>query len=62
MLVEVEDPLYVRKILAAATSKNVPSMAQLVMREALAEHAGRLDGLRRAAIQPSLPPPPSQDR
>jgi hypothetical protein len=34
MAVEVEDPLYVRKILAAATSKNVPSMAPLVMREA----------------------------
>jgi putative NADH-flavin reductase len=34
VLAQVDDQRYVRKILAVATSKNVPSMAQLVLREA----------------------------
>jgi putative NADH-flavin reductase len=34
ILAQVDDQRYVRKILAVATSKNVPSMAQLVLREA----------------------------
>jgi putative NADH-flavin reductase len=34
MLAQVDDERYVRKILAIATSENVPSMARLIMREA----------------------------
>jgi hypothetical protein len=34
ILAQVDDQRYVRKILAVATSKNVPSMAQVVLREA----------------------------
>jgi putative NADH-flavin reductase len=34
MLAQVDDERYVRKILAVATSENVPSMARLIMREA----------------------------
>jgi putative NADH-flavin reductase len=34
MLAQVDDERYVRKILAIATSQNVPSMARLIMREA----------------------------
>jgi nucleoside-diphosphate-sugar epimerase len=34
MLAQVDDQRYVRKILAVATSKNVPSMAHVVLREA----------------------------
>jgi putative NADH-flavin reductase len=34
LLAQVHDERYVRKILAVATSENVPSMAQLVLREA----------------------------
>jgi putative NADH-flavin reductase len=34
MLAQIDDERYVRKILAIATSENVPSMARLIMREA----------------------------
>jgi putative NADH-flavin reductase len=34
MLAQVEDERYIRKILAVATSENVPSMARLIVREA----------------------------
>jgi putative NADH-flavin reductase len=34
MLAQVDDERYIRKILAVATSENVPSMARLIMREA----------------------------
>ena len=34
MLAQLDDERYVRKILAVATSENVPSMARLIMREA----------------------------
>jgi putative NADH-flavin reductase len=35
MLAQIDDERYVRKILAIATSENVPSMARLIMREAI---------------------------
>jgi putative NADH-flavin reductase len=35
LLAQVDDERYVRKILAVTTSENVPSMAQLVLREAI---------------------------
>jgi putative NADH-flavin reductase len=34
MLAQIDDERYIRKILAIATSQNVPSMARLIMREA----------------------------
>jgi uncharacterized protein YbjT (DUF2867 family) len=34
MLAQLDDEQYVRKVLAVATSENVPSMARLIMREA----------------------------
>jgi hypothetical protein len=34
MLAQIDDDRYVRRILAVATSQNLPSMAQLVLREA----------------------------
>ena len=34
VLAQVDDQRYVRKILAVATSKNVPTMAHVVLREA----------------------------
>jgi hypothetical protein len=35
MLAQVDDDRYVRRIVAVATTENVPSMRQLVLREAL---------------------------
>jgi putative NADH-flavin reductase len=35
MLAQIDDERYVRKLLAIATSENVPSMARLIMREAI---------------------------
>jgi uncharacterized protein YbjT (DUF2867 family) len=35
LLAQIDDERYVRKILAVTTSENVPSMAQLVLREAI---------------------------
>jgi len=34
MLAQIDDDRYARKILADATSQNLPSLAQLVLREA----------------------------
>jgi hypothetical protein len=34
MLAQIDNDRYARKILATATSQNLPSMAQLVLREA----------------------------